>query len=324
MLIGAHVSPAGGPAKAVQRGAEQGARGDPDLQPEPAGLEAEHLRRGPGRGLPRGRCARADVEALLIHAVYLLNAASEDPDIRAKTLASLTASLQAGDALEAHAVVLHAGSAKAGDVREAIARAGEVIAEALAESERCALHLENTAGAGGTLGRSFDELAALLEARRRGAPGRLPGLLPPAGLRLRDPAPCCPRPGARRLRRRRRAAPPGVAASQRQPGAARVQPRPPRPRRARRAGRRAAARPSWPSRASRACRACWRRPVPTATTPTRPSCSARASSVPAACATAGADRHTEPHTQRPTPGPAVRRGAARRTYRVRMPRCTPA
>ena len=46
----------------------------------------------------------------------------------------------------------------------AIARAGETIAEALAESERCPLHLENTAGAGGTLGRSIDELEALLAA----------------------------------------------------------------------------------------------------------------------------------------------------------------
>jgi deoxyribonuclease-4 len=49
-------------------------------------------------------------------------------------------------------------------VAPAIARAGAVIAEALAETEGCALHLENTAGTGGTLGRSFDELAALIEA----------------------------------------------------------------------------------------------------------------------------------------------------------------
>ena len=81
--------------------------------------------------------------------------------------------------------MLHPGSAKTGDVGEAIARAGETIREALAESEGCELHLENTAGAGGTLGRSFDELAALLDARRRRrAPRRVPGLLPPVRLRL--------------------------------------------------------------------------------------------------------------------------------------------
>jgi deoxyribonuclease-4 len=60
-------------------------------------------------------------------------------------------------------VVLHPGSAKTGHVGEAIERAAATIREALQESEGCELHLENTAGAGGTLGRSIDELAALVE-----------------------------------------------------------------------------------------------------------------------------------------------------------------
>ena len=59
---------------------------------------------------------------------------------------------------------MHPGSAKAGPVGPAIERAGALFAAALADSEHCPLHLENTAGAGGTLGRSFAELAALLEA----------------------------------------------------------------------------------------------------------------------------------------------------------------
>jgi deoxyribonuclease IV len=107
----------------------------------------------------------SDVDALLIHAVYLLNPASEEAEFREKTLASLTSSLHAGAALGAHAVVLHPGSAlkDGGAVDAAIDRAGAVIAEALAESEKCPLHLEDTAGAGGTLGRSFEELARLIE-----------------------------------------------------------------------------------------------------------------------------------------------------------------
>ncbi len=60
--------------------------------------------------------------------------------------------------------MLHPGSAKGGDVGEAMARAGATIREALSESEGCPLHLENTAGAGGTLGRSVGELAALIDA----------------------------------------------------------------------------------------------------------------------------------------------------------------
>ena len=60
-------------------------------------------------------------------------------------------------------VVVHPGSALKGGTDEAIKRAAKTIAEALKESERCRLDLENTAGAGGTLGRTFEELAALIE-----------------------------------------------------------------------------------------------------------------------------------------------------------------
>jgi deoxyribonuclease-4 len=163
MLIGAHVSPAGGPAKAVQRGVERSARAIQIFNQNPRAWKPREYTPDEITAYHAGIGA-SNVDALLIHAVYLLNCASEDPEIRANSLRSLIASLRAGEKLGAHAVVLHAGSAKTGDVGAAIARAGEVIAEALAESDGCPLHLENTAGAGGTLGRSFEELAALLDA----------------------------------------------------------------------------------------------------------------------------------------------------------------
>jgi deoxyribonuclease-4 len=163
MLIGAHVSPAGGPAKAVARGVQRGARAIQIFNQNPRAW-TPRVYSDEEVAAFRAALARSKVDALLIHAVYLLNCASQDPEIRAKTLASLTSSLRAGAALGAHAVVLHAGSALTGDVAPAIARAGEVVAEALAESDGCALQLENTAGTGGTLGRSFEQLAALIEA----------------------------------------------------------------------------------------------------------------------------------------------------------------
>jgi deoxyribonuclease-4 len=163
MLIGAHVSPAGGPAKAVERGEALGARSIQIFNQNPRAWKPTVYGDDQVQAFHEAMDG-SPVDALLIHAVYLLNAASEDPDIRAKTLTSLVASLRAGAALGAHAVVLHPGSAKTGEVGPAIERAGAVIGEALAETEGCALHLENTAGTGGTLGRSFAELAALLEA----------------------------------------------------------------------------------------------------------------------------------------------------------------
>ena len=163
MLIGAHVSNAGGLPRAVERGIERGCEAiqifnqSPRMWRPTAYGEDDYAEF-------RDALAASPIERVLIHAVYLLNCATEDPDMREKTLASLIQSLRVGAGIGAVGVVLHAGSAKQGDVKQAIKRAGAVIKEALAETERCALHLEDTAGAGGTLGRSFEELAALIDA----------------------------------------------------------------------------------------------------------------------------------------------------------------
>jgi len=163
MLIGAHVSPAGGPAKAIERGVEKGCDAIQIFNQNPRAWKPTVYSDEQVAAF-REAMTHSRVGALLIHAVYLLNAASDEKEFRDKTRASLIASLQAGDALGAHAVVLHPGSAKTGKVAPAIKRAGKVIAQALAESENCALHLENTAGAGGTLGRTFQELADVIDA----------------------------------------------------------------------------------------------------------------------------------------------------------------
>jgi deoxyribonuclease IV len=164
MLIGAHVSPAGGPANAVARGLERACRSiqifnQSPRQWRPTVYDDEKVSQF------KEAFADSEIDALVIHAVYLLNCASEDKEIREKSLTSLIASLRAGAALGAVSVVLHPGSAlkNGGSVDAAIKRASATIKEALAESEKCALHLENTAGAGGTLGRTFEELAALID-----------------------------------------------------------------------------------------------------------------------------------------------------------------
>jgi deoxyribonuclease IV len=167
VLIGAHVSPAGGLPKAIERGVERGCRAiqifnqSPRMW-KPTAYSDENI------AAFREAMAASAIDAVLIHAVYLLNCASDDREIRAKSLASLTHSLRVGHAIGAAGVVLHPGSAKTGDVGAAIARAGETIRAALGDSEGCELHLENTAGAGGTLGRSFEELSGLLEAADAG------------------------------------------------------------------------------------------------------------------------------------------------------------
>ena len=163
MLIGAHVSPAGGLDKAVARGIEKGCEAIQIFNQSPRMWRPTAYGDDDFAAF-REAMKPSPVKAVLIHAVYLLNCASEDAEIRDKSRASLIQSLRVGAGIGAAGVVLHPGSAKGGDVTAAIKRAGKVIKEALSETERCPLHLEDTAGAGGTLGRSFEELAELLSA----------------------------------------------------------------------------------------------------------------------------------------------------------------
>jgi deoxyribonuclease-4 len=163
MLIGAHVSPAGGLAKAVERGVERGCEAIQIFNQSPRMWRPTAYGEEDFAAF-REALLPSPIKAVLIHAVYLVNCATTDRAMRTKSRASLIQSLRVGDGIGAAGVVLHPGSAKQGDVGRAITRAGKVIAEALSESDHCELHLEDTAGAGGTLGRSFEELAALIDA----------------------------------------------------------------------------------------------------------------------------------------------------------------
>src|SRR6185436_1083525 len=163
MLIGAHVSTGGGLVRAIERAEEMRCDAIQIFNQSPRMWRPTRYGEEDFAAF-REAIAQTEIGATLIHAVYLLNCGGDDPDIREKSLASLIHSLRIGDAIGAVGVVLHPGSALRGEVAPAIARAGEVFREALAETGSCPLHLENTAGTGGTLGRSFEELAALIEA----------------------------------------------------------------------------------------------------------------------------------------------------------------
>ena len=136
MLIGAHVSPAGGPANAVARGVERGCDGDPDLQPEPARVEADGLQRRAGRGLPRGdggqpRRRAADPRRLPAQRGHDRQGDPRQDARLADRLAARRATRSAP-----HAVVLHPGSrpGRQGRARRSSARARSS-REALAESD---------------------------------------------------------------------------------------------------------------------------------------------------------------------------------------------
>lgn len=162
MLVGAHVSTSGGLVAAYERGVEWGCDAIQIFHQNPR-MWRPTAWKDDDIAAFNERLAEGPVRAVAIHAVYLINCASKDDELRAKSLAALVHALQLGDAIGAVGVVLHPGSQVKEPYEDSMKRVGEALRHALGESERCPLLLENTAGAGGTLGRSFEELRQLLE-----------------------------------------------------------------------------------------------------------------------------------------------------------------
>lgn len=164
MLFGAHVSAAGGISKAIDRieaiggDAVQVFTQSPRMW-RPTAHAPEEIERF------RSRRQEAGIAAVLCHALYLVNLASRDEEIRAKSFASLSATMETAQAIGAEAVVVHIGSHLGYGFDEAL----EVVKPALRDlleltTDDLWLCMENTAGAGGTIGRSLTELAALCDA----------------------------------------------------------------------------------------------------------------------------------------------------------------
>jgi deoxyribonuclease-4 len=162
MLIGAHVSTAGGLVNAHQRGVERGCQAIQVFNQSPRMWRPTTWKQ-PDIDAFRELMAKGPIKSVVIHAVYLINPATKDKQMRHKSADSLVHALRMGDAIDADGVVLHPGSTVGEPHEEALPRVGEMLRHVLAESEACPLLLEDTAGAGNTLGRSFEELAELIE-----------------------------------------------------------------------------------------------------------------------------------------------------------------
>jgi deoxyribonuclease-4 len=162
MLVGGHVSTSGGLVKAWERGVDFGCEALQIFNQSPRMWRPTQWKDDDIAEF-RERMADGPIKSVVIHAVYLINAASKDPEVRSKSLNSLAHALRVGDAIGADGVVFHPGSTVGEPLEEAIDRVGDAIRHVLGESERCPLLLEDTAGAGGTIGRDFHELARLIE-----------------------------------------------------------------------------------------------------------------------------------------------------------------
>jgi deoxyribonuclease-4 len=163
MLYGAHVSSAGGISKAIDRAEElrcdavQVFTQSPRMWRPTAHTEEETARF-------RARRAEAGIESVVCHALYLVNLASPDREVHAKSVAAMRASLETAAAIDADAVVFHVGSHLGAGLEVGLALVVPALRELLElTGDRLWLVLENSAGAGGTIGRSVDELATIVD-----------------------------------------------------------------------------------------------------------------------------------------------------------------
>jgi deoxyribonuclease IV len=170
LLLGAHVSTAGGVPAAPPRA---GAIGATALQlfTKQANRWAERQCEEPEVTGYREALAATSVRSTVSHDSYLINLASPDPVLRARSTDSFVCELQRCATLGIDLLVSHPGNFM--DEREAgIARNADAITEALERAPGATvLCLETTAGSGTALGATFEELAAII--------GRIPATLQP-------------------------------------------------------------------------------------------------------------------------------------------------
>ena len=116
----------------------------------------------------RTRREEAGVGAVLVHALYLCNLATPDETIFGKSLATMHSTVDAACSIGADGVVFHVGSHLGAGLEAGLERCVPALREVLGRcSETTWLLLENSAGAGGTIGRSVEELGALVDALDR-------------------------------------------------------------------------------------------------------------------------------------------------------------
>ena len=108
MLIGAHVSTAGGLDKAIGRGAEIGCESIQIFHQSPRMWRPTRYTEDDFAAF-REAMEGSPIEAVVIHAVYLINCATKDTELRKKSLSSLIHALRIGDGIGVAGVVLHTG-----------------------------------------------------------------------------------------------------------------------------------------------------------------------------------------------------------------------
>jgi deoxyribonuclease-4 len=189
--IGAHVSSSGGIDNAIDRAVAidadsvqlftQSPRTWRPTNHDPASFDRFREKR-----------AETGMGGVLCHALYLCNLAAPDDTVYEKSVAAMRNTMEVACGIGADGVVFHVGSHLGSGLESGLERVLPAMEQVLELcSDETWLLMENSAGAGGTIGRSIEELATIHQ--RLGGHPRLGVCLDSchlfvSGVDVRDPA----------------------------------------------------------------------------------------------------------------------------------------
>lgn len=168
MRIGAHVRAGKGLVPALQHGDDIGADVVQIFTQSPRMWKPSQYGPAVLAGYREAQAEHPTITSTFCHATYLINLATPDPVLADKSRACLDANLATAEGMGADGLVLHIGSHRGSGFDTSLPGIVEALIEALdsveASVDPCPILLENAAGAGDTVGRSFEELAAVIDA----------------------------------------------------------------------------------------------------------------------------------------------------------------
>jgi len=165
LRVGVHTSIAGGLENAPHRAQKIGCDTFQIFSANPRGWKGQDPTPEVCERL-RTACAGYGLSPLVIHDNYLINLASADPLIRKMSIAAFRKELERALALGADYLVTHPGSAKGGTATKGIKTFIESLRQATKglKVDGLRILIENTAGQGSSIGRTFEEVAEILAA----------------------------------------------------------------------------------------------------------------------------------------------------------------
>jgi len=159
--VGAHVRSGGGVDKAIDRAVEMGAETIQIFSGSPQAWRRKNYTPSEVEDFKR-KTAETGIAPCFIHGLYLVNLASQSPDVLAKSYDALVAEMHAASLIGAKGVIFHLGSHKGAGYDACVEQVIDYCRRVLDATPQDAwLILENSAGMGGAIGSKFGELGRI-------------------------------------------------------------------------------------------------------------------------------------------------------------------